>query len=176
MNTPEQQRAQATEAEINAQDPIAGRPAGPPDPQDVSLGFETSDINLGGVVRALIGLGVFTAIVFGVVSGFQAFLTGELGSFTPIVANAPRNPVPEIIESRAATGVEYRELRALEEEQLSTYGWVDEGAGVTHIPIERAMELLVERGLPSRPEDEASDSYEMPQDSSSGRTLERNVP
>jgi hypothetical protein len=40
--------------------------------------------------------------------------------------------------------------RAAERQRLHTYGWVDEGAGVAHIPIEEAMRLLVERGLPSR--------------------------
>ena len=39
-------------------------------------------------------------------------------------------------------------LRAEEEEILTTYGWVDKNRGVVRVPIERAMELLVERGLP----------------------------
>jgi hypothetical protein len=39
-------------------------------------------------------------------------------------------------------------VRAREQEKLASYGWVDANAGVARIPIERAMELLVERGLP----------------------------
>ena len=35
-----------------------------------------------------------------------------------------------------------------QENQLNSYGWVDEKAGVAHIPIDRAMELIVQRGLP----------------------------
>ena len=35
-----------------------------------------------------------------------------------------------------------------QENQLNSYGWVDEKAGVAHIPIERAMELIAQRGLP----------------------------
>lgn len=31
---------------------------------------------------------------------------------------------------------------------LHSYGWIDRRAGLAHIPIERAMQLLVERGLP----------------------------
>lgn len=41
-------------------------------------------------------------------------------------------------------------LRRQEDAVLSTYGWVDEKAGVARIPIDRAMQLLVERGLPAR--------------------------
>jgi hypothetical protein len=43
-------------------------------------------------------------------------------------------------------------LRAEEGAALNGYGWVDEQAGILHIPIGRAMELTVERGLPARAE------------------------
>ncbi len=42
------------------------------------------------------------------------------------------------------------QLQAEQETQLNSYGWVDKGAGVAHIPIDRAIELLAEQGLPSR--------------------------
>jgi len=35
---------------------------------------------------------------------------------------------------------------------LSTYGWTDKNAGVVRIPIDRAMELQLERGFPTRKE------------------------
>jgi len=41
-------------------------------------------------------------------------------------------------------------FRAQEEEKLTTYGWVDRNAGVVRIPVERAKDLLLERGLPVR--------------------------
>jgi hypothetical protein len=33
---------------------------------------------------------------------------------------------------------------------LTTYGWMDQNAGVVRLPIERAKELILERGLPVR--------------------------
>ena len=45
-----------------------------------------------------------------------------------------------------------------EEKTLYSYGWVDEKAGTVRIPIERAMDLLVQRGLPVRPQGAADDS------------------
>jgi hypothetical protein len=39
-------------------------------------------------------------------------------------------------------------VRLGEEETLNSYGWVDEKAGTVRIPIERAMDLIVQRGLP----------------------------
>jgi hypothetical protein len=46
--------------------------------------------------------------------------------------------------------LEIREFRQQEEKQLNSYGWVDEKSGIVHIPIDRAMELLAQRGLPTR--------------------------
>lgn len=41
-------------------------------------------------------------------------------------------------------------FRAWEDRELSSYGWINHTSGVIRIPIDRAMELLVERGLPVR--------------------------
>jgi hypothetical protein len=48
--------------------------------------------------------------------------------------------------------VALEEVRREEEAQLNSYGWVQREAGVVRIPIERAKELLLERGLPVRPQ------------------------
>jgi len=37
---------------------------------------------------------------------------------------------------------------AEEQAQLSSYGWINRDAGIAHIPIDRAMEIIVARGLP----------------------------
>ena len=44
------------------------------------------------------------------------------------------------------------DMRAKEDEQLQSYGWVDRNAGVVRIPIDAAMKLTLERGLPARTE------------------------
>jgi hypothetical protein len=41
-------------------------------------------------------------------------------------------------------------LHAAENKTLSRLAWVDKGAGVAQVPIERAMELLVAKNLPAR--------------------------
>jgi hypothetical protein len=42
------------------------------------------------------------------------------------------------------------QFRAREEAELNSYGWIDRTAGVVRVPIERAMELVLQRGLPTR--------------------------
>ena len=43
-------------------------------------------------------------------------------------------------------------FRLQEEQKLHSYGWVDQNAGVVRIPIDRAMELVAQRGLPTTPQ------------------------
>lgn len=68
-----------------------------------------------------------------------------------------------VVESRRAEPPEPRlqahplrdlvDLRAAENAILETYGWVDRDAGVVRIPIERALELTAQRGLPAKAAD-----------------------
>ena len=61
-------------------------------------------------------------------------------------------------------------LRQSESARLGGYGWVDKEGGVARIPIDRAMELTVQRGLPVRAG--ATNEFNVvTQDSSSGRTI-----
>ena len=44
------------------------------------------------------------------------------------------------------------DFRATEDDVLGSYGWVDKNAGVVRIPIDAAIKLTLERGLPARTE------------------------
>ena len=61
-------------------------------------------------------------------------------------ANAPRLPPEPRLQ--AAPVKDMDELRARETSTLTSYGWVDRTSGIARIPIDRAMQLLLERGLP----------------------------
>lgn len=64
-------------------------------------------------------------------------------------------PNPKLEEDERG---QLNDVRMNEEKTLYTYGWVDEKAGTVHIPIERAMDLLVQRGLPVRQQGTAGDT------------------
>jgi hypothetical protein len=65
---------------------------------------------------------------------------------------AQENRVPPGPRLQTNPREDMRELRAREEEILTSYGWVDKNAGIARIPIEEAMKLVLERGLPARQE------------------------
>lgn len=61
-------------------------------------------------------------------------------------------------------------LRQGENEKLTSYGWVDKDGGVTRIPIDRAMEVMLQKGFPTRA-DGGNALNVVTADSSSGRTV-----
>ena len=46
--------------------------------------------------------------------------------------------------------VDLNEVRQSQEEILNSYGWADQATGKVRVPIERAMDMLIERKLPAR--------------------------
>lgn len=73
------------------------------------------------------------------------------GLTAPALA-APKNqpqfvpPEPRLI---IASGAELAAVRAREDAELNSYAWIDRGSNILRVPIERAMELIAQRGLPA---------------------------
>ena len=73
------------------------------------------------------------------------------------VRGASREPAPKsqnripagypLIQDNLTTKKDIQELRIHEDEMLSSYGWVDQNNGVVRIPIDKAMNLVRERGV-----------------------------
>jgi hypothetical protein len=61
----------------------------------------------------------------------------------PLVGEAPRDG------ARPFTDESYADFERKENEALSSYGWIDRQAGIVRIPIDRAIELTLKKGLPS---------------------------
>ena len=63
-----------------------------------------------------------------------------------VAANLARTPPEPRLEPLPL--LPGQRLRAEEDTILTSYAWVDKKAGVARIPIDRALEILVQRGLP----------------------------
>jgi len=119
-----------------------------------SIGHETEDASIRGILYAGAGLAVVTALSLLLVYGIFQYLADHP------VATEPSNPMAETEQQQFPPApriedhptVELKELRAQEDRLLSTYGWSDKKAGVVRIPIDRAMQLQMERGFPVRKE------------------------
>ncbi len=143
---------------------------------DASLGYEGSDVRVSGVVVFLTALGIFVVVTAILCVGIGKVINSQLAK-----ADGPTNkwshPVdvrklgnlatsPELQQQfatltqrfptpRLQTDDGYQEiadLHAREDLLLEHYSAVEGKPGTVRIPIERAMELIAERGLPVAPD------------------------
>jgi hypothetical protein len=127
-------------------------PAVAPGSDRPAAGHETKDISARAIVRFGVALAVLTAVVlvamWGVFRLFEARAEKRDQPVPPMIAaslrRTPSGPrlEPDPLAPRRA-------VRAREDAILGSYGWVDANVGIARIPIDRAMELLVQRGLPA---------------------------
>jgi hypothetical protein len=120
-------------------------------PRQSAIGHETRDARVPSVVITGVALAVATAVVS--VIGYLIFIYLESRPLTTALPNpmvgATRQPPPgPRLEEHPQ--IELEQLRALENQTLSTYGWVDKQEGIVRIPLDRAMELQLQRGFPVR--------------------------
>ncbi len=122
----------------------------------VDAGHETSDVNVKGLfIFAFALLVSVVAIVLGVAVLFGGFrlLNGKLDTSRParepgaasLVRVAPdyQGPLLQVKPQEDLSG-----MLAHNATDLHTYTWLDRPAGVVRLPVERAIDLLAERGLP----------------------------
>ena len=116
---------------------------------------EETDIDVWAVGKFAVALvlvaGVALFLLFGL---FRYLLSREGGPPTgrsQVAASEPAKafPQPQLQETELQ---DLKTMRAEEERVLHSYAWVDPEAHVVRIPIDRAIDLLAERGLPSRPQ------------------------
>jgi hypothetical protein len=111
---------------------------------------ETKDAN----IRNLIIFGICLALmVIGglVVSrGVFHYFAGHQGLGPPAspFENVRMLPPGPRLQVRAPQDL--ARYKRAQEEILNSYGWVDRQAGIVRIPIDRAMDILLQKGLPVR--------------------------
>lgn len=132
-------------------------PPTPPDPESIKRGHEYRDMNLRGLIWFLV---VF--ILVGVIVHLIVWISFRNVAHTAIsedprpspLATGPGQPPEPILQPtqnyhEKQPWQDLQEMHERENARLNNYAWVDQKAGVVQIPIDRAMDLVVERGLPT---------------------------
>lgn len=122
-----------------------GSPAG-------NHGHEKSDASTRPIFRFAAALAIFVAAAMTLMailfSYFSERETGMDTSASPLAKEAALPaPAPAL---QPNPNVDLEQMRRDEADYLTSYGWVDQREGLVHIPIDRAIELMSERGLPAR--------------------------
>jgi hypothetical protein len=116
---------------------------------------EESDVNIGPILgfgAGLIVVGAIVSMMMWLLLGYFEAREARQGPRMYPLAAGQESRLPPEPRLQTNPREDLGELRAREDERLQTYGWVDKNAGVVRIPIDAAMKLILERGLPSRPE------------------------
>lgn len=120
---------------------------------DVSIGHEERDVSAGPIALSVVGLAVVGVaalvamlLLFTVLARWQAAqsnppspLAATYGLKEPPAPRLQTDPRQDLVDLRARDGA-----------AIHSYAWVDKQAGIVRIPVERAIALLAERGLPAR--------------------------
>lgn len=151
------------------------------------VSFERADVNVFQITAFGIGLLISCIVVIFAMWAMFHFLNKRADSqdekMPPAMMQERQSlpPEPRLSglrpkpESPVRPSVELEQLRADENAILENYGWVDPNKGTVRIPIDQAIDMVAQKGLPSKPSPAGADGgFRMiPSDASSGRTLEK---
>lgn len=123
------------------------------DADSAEVVHEESDVNVGAILRYGAGLVLIAAVV-------HLFLWWLLGVYAHQneraqtqaypMASSQQDRLPPAPRFQQNPQQELQELRTKQKALLEGYSWANKEAGIVRIPIEDAMRLVVERGLPVR--------------------------
>ena len=114
------------------------------------LGYDPRDVSLPNLAKWFVGLFAFIVVAGLIAYGtYCVFAVDNPGKPNSVFANNP-TAVPEP-RLQSTPERDMRAFRQSEDHAIASYGWVDRKAGIVSIPVDRAMELTLERGLPTRP-------------------------
>jgi hypothetical protein len=117
-------------------------------------GYEKRDVNLRFFTAIMVGLFIILLAGMSASLWFQnVSIERERAAVPPPSPMAVTLPaVPPEPRLQVVPAEDLQKLRAEEDAVLNRYELVDAQGGIVRIPIERAMDLVAERGLPVREE------------------------
>lgn len=137
-------------------------------------GFEQEDLSPQGVFYFMGGVAVLGVVIYFILIGMYRYLDNydrtHQPPANPMAATAGMDPqsmsYKQIQEQAQQTfpkpvlehseQTQYLDELRKENEVLGSYDWVDQNNGVVRIPIDQAMDLLAQRGLPVIPQADAT--------------------
>jgi hypothetical protein len=148
-----------------------------------SVAHERRDINVFQISAFGIGLALgFIIVVFAMWAMFDYLYKYEsaknVGNPNATMMNQrPQPPLPHLQPEPGEPGPREQlgDMRADEDAVLGSYGWVDQSKGIARIPIDQAIDMIAPKLVAKpTPAGMLDGGYrEIPEDSSSGRTLEK---
>jgi hypothetical protein len=114
---------------------------------------EGSDVSTGPVFKFLAYLALFAAIVHGLIWLMMGYFQSQTAEaqrvqYPMAIGQEREPPAPRLqVEPR----LEYHDYETRERDRLEHYRWLDKAAGTVRVPIDKAMQRVVQEGIPTRP-------------------------
>ena len=122
------------------------------DPNSVKAGRELADVSVPALWHQALYLTIVcVAVWFAMMGMFKLFMNRLAAGDPPAtVVERPAGELPP--EPRLLTNEpqNLEQFRTQEAQRMQGYGYIDQGAGTVHLPIDKAKELLLSRGLAVR--------------------------
>jgi hypothetical protein len=148
-----------------------------PDLSQPANRFEHRDVNVWAVYKFGIALSLLCVLSVGLLFGlYRYFLSREGGAVPKEQVNVDARELPPLPRLQSAPIQDLKDMRAAEDKILGGYGWVDQAHGVVRIPIDRAIDLLAQRGVTARTQTEpqsASAGVSVPTESGLGPKMQQ---
>jgi len=129
--------------------------AGMPDLSIPENRFDHGDVNFKALSKFAIGLVITAIFSAGLVLGIFQYMLHREGGIPASRIESPAQDARQLppeprLEEVPMTDLE--EMRAAEDKVLHNYAWLDQANGIVRIPIDHAIDLVAQRGLPARKE------------------------
>jgi len=112
--------------------------------------FEPSDISARPIMLTGVGIAVVTLLCAGIC--YFALIAGteyrEEGSQLAIPVEKGFHPLPPEPRLQVSPTRDFAEYKAAQLSLLNSYGWLDRSKGTVRIPIDLAMQIVAEKGIP----------------------------
>src|SRR5262245_1612461 len=106
---------------------------------------EERDVDPWAIGKFVVGLIFFCGLALLFLIGLFKYFESD----HPVQTGPVRSPAKIRLEESQSENLV--KLRSSEDHLLNKYDWVDKQKGVVRIPIDRAIDILAQRGLPSLP-------------------------
>lgn len=116
------------------------------------VGHEYDDVDIRGLFWFVVTLaGIVVVLQLGIWGLFVVFDKHEQSNDPTVSPLAePVGTLPPQPRLQTTPWTDLQQFRLHEDEYVDSYGWVDQKAGVVHLPIDTAKSLLLQRGIPAR--------------------------
>ena len=136
---------------------------------NAGVSHERRDVNVFQVTAFGIGLLLSCIVVVFAMWAMFDFLLFARGSEERVQPGGADDETAESLPPeprlQAEPKVELKDLRADEDAILNSYGWVNPDKGTVRIPIDQAIDIVAQKGLPSKPSPAGTGQRRVPDDS-----------